>query len=510
MNEQIDDSSSGPRTGLLSGVRVRRTLFFRISLAFFILTLGATTANGFICYSSWKRYSDVFEQILNWDLAESLLYRFRPYLTPTVDRQKIEDLMYEVSTTNRRIEVFVLDEKGSVVVARLLGFRHPDVPLQPIEEFLALQGQPGKAIYGRDPTQPPERDEGAVFSVARTPVGNGQGYLYVTLLGGGFNTVRAAMADMGSIWVVFFAALASVVFTSGLGSAVFYWITRRFRLMTRVLERFERGDYSTRIPFGSTDEIGLHANAFNKMADTIEANIETLTLTDSLRRELVANVSHDLRRPLARMQTQLETLLMKNGVYSPIERQEMLSKTLASCEGLNAHISDLFELSKLNARETVPDTESFSIEELADDLVVKFELLAAAREVTVACESSSDLPFALGDIALLDRALSNLIENAIYYTPQGGTVTVGLSEAKEKIQVQIRDTGIGIPPEDLEHVFDRFYRSANSMAKEPLGTGLGLPIASKIVEAHGSRLEVASVLGSGTTFHFTLEIAKEL
>jgi signal transduction histidine kinase len=171
-------------------------------------------------------------------------------------------------------------------------------------------------------------------------------------------------------------------------------------------------------------------------------------------------------------------------------------------------IAELFELAKLNSQEMTPHIEPFALSELAQDVVQKLKLIAERKHVRLQTNSPTDLPLVSADIGLIERVLENLIENAIRYTPEEGTVTVALNLEHEKIMTQVTDTGSGIPPEDLPHIFDRYHRVGNGRESRSTGAGLGLAIAKRILELHGSSIEVQSALDKGATFTFHLTVAQ--
>jgi signal transduction histidine kinase len=240
------------------------------------------------------------------------------------------------------------------------------------------------------------------------------------------------------------------------------------------------------------------------MAELIHQQVHQLKETDQLRRELVANVSHDLRTPVTSLQGYLETLVLKEGVLSPQERRRYLDIAVAQSQRLGELIGELFELTKLNSQEMRPRLETFSLGELVQDVVQKFRVIVEAKQVTLQAKLGEDLPVVSADIGLIERVLENLIENALRYTPQGGRITVVLSRMGEKIMTRVTDTGCGIPPSDLPHIFDRYYQVGKNHQSGESGSGLGLAITKRILELHESAVEVQSVVNQGTTFSFHL------
>jgi signal transduction histidine kinase len=288
------------------------------------------------------------------------------------------------------------------------------------------------------------------------------------------------------------------------GLILFFWVTSRLRTMTAAVRQFSQGDMDARVRVESRHEIAQLGTAFNQMADTITENVRRLKANDDLRRELVANVSHDLRSPLASIQGYLETILMKEDSLSAEQRKTYLETVLGNVQMLSRLVTELFELSKLDARQMQPESEPFSIAELAQDTALKFTPQAEEDAIQLTVDVPRDLPLVFGDIGMIDRAMSNLIENALRYTQPNGNVTISLSPQSVGIAVSVSDTGEGIPAADLPYIFDRFYRVEKSRNKAEGGTGLGLAIAKRIIELHNSTISVESVIRRGTTFSFNL------
>lgn len=274
--------------------------------------------------------------------------------------------------------------------------------------------------------------------------------------------------------------------------------------MTEVVKSFEQGETDERVAVTSNDEIGQLGASFNEMADTVVESIEDLRRTDRLRRDLIANVSHDLRSPLATIQGYLETIMIKDETLSDEERQEYMEIVLKNTRSLNSLVGELFELSKLDAQQVEPKFESISIADLVQDLAMQFRPVAEKAGVTFEVEMPDPVGLVKADIALVERAISNLIDNAIRYTPEGGKVKIVTSDDGAAVTVEVVDTGIGIPDEDLPHIFERFYRVEKSRSKDPGRGGLGLAITKKILDLHGSTLDVSSIMNHGTTFSFSL------
>ena len=255
------------------------------------------------------------------------------------------------------------------------------------------------------------------------------------------------------------------------------------------------------------DEIDRLGVTVEQMSQRIVDQIRQLRHADASRREMVANVSHDLRTPLTSLQGYLETLLIKEGELSEEERRHYLGLAVKHGRRLSQLTAELFELAMLESREADLHFEPFSLAELVQDVAQKFKLEAEKREICLETEIPKGAPFVSADIALIERVLENLIENAIKYTPEGGTIRLSLILGRGRIAARVSDTGVGIPEAEIPHIFERFYRVEKSRGEGPEGTGLGLAIAQRILQLHGSPIQVESEPGAGTSFTFELPIA---
>jgi signal transduction histidine kinase len=238
---------------------------------------------------------------------------------------------------------------------------------------------------------------------------------------------------------------------------------------------------------------------------TAAAKIEELELRDQLRRELIANISHDLRSPLTSIKGYLETIQIKDEDLAPQERQQYVDTILNNTNMLEKLVEQLFELSKLDLKQTQPCFEPFSISDLVQDVVMKFMPVAEKAKINLHAVIPEKLPQVYADIGLIERALSNLIENALSHTSEQGEVLIGVVQKQDKVRIKLSDTGCGIPAEDLPYIFNRFYRVEKSTHHSSGGAGLGLVITQKIIEAHNNCITVESVVDAGTTFTFELE-----
>lgn len=224
---------------------------------------------------------------------------------------------------------------------------------------------------------------------------------------------------------------------------------------------------------------------------------------EQMRTEFVANVSHELRTPLTSLKGFLETLL-EGAADDPETCRRFLKIMQEETERLTRLIDDLLHLSKIEERRVVHRWQPVDVGALINRVVSLFQPQAAEKGVTLAAAVPAGLPFTYGDPDLLAQVLINLVDNAVKYTPSGGRITVRAREEKGELRVEVEDTGIGIPPESLPRVFERFYRVDKARSRELGGVGIGLAIVKHIVRAHGGKIGVESTPGRGSLFYFTL------
>jgi signal transduction histidine kinase len=486
------------------------TLYARLSLALLAIVVLAGGAFFAVEQFSTRNYYEEITQRLNASIAMYVTGERQLMENGVVNRQSLELLAQQAMVINPTVEVYLLDREG-----RILGHAMPPesiltpvVDLGPVTTL--IEGSGTMPLRGTDPRS--EREK--VFSAH--PVmhdGNLQGYLYAVLGGQKYDELASSIR---SSWVqrVSLSAVLSIVIAAFLvGLLVFGLLTRRLAALTNDVRRFTDSGFDpgmapapgVQLPVGQqSDEISELRGAFGRMAGKIEEQFERLKENDRLRRELVSNVSHDLRTPLSSMHGYVETLLIKDETLSSAERRRYLEITRKHTQSLGQLIGDLFELSKLEAASIDPAMEHFSLAELLQDVIQEFELDAGHRGVSLTMEGDPAATGVYADIALMQRVLENLIRNALKYTPRGGDVTISLERKPDRVAVAVADTGCGIDEQDLDRVFDRFYCSENEARDDPDSAGLGLAIVRKILDLHGRRITVSSRLNQGTCFEFDL------
>ena len=421
-------------------------------------------------------------------------------LDPTaVDTAKFDKVASTFAMTNPGVEIYILEPDGHIIGSSLdmneLERKYIDITV--IEAFLS-----DSATYPLMGTDPRRLEGGKIFSVA--PLVEEDGYVYVLLADRVGDSIIRTVQNSTVLRLGLWSGVTLVALILGVAGLAFGLLTRRLRRLNTAMSAFRENDFVVDAPLAMIerpqDEIDTLQNVFGDMAQRISEQVQGLRQVDRLRRELITNVSHDLRTPLAALQGYLETLELKGDLND--EAKGYLDAAGRHSERLERLISDLFDLSRLDAQAVEARLEPFPIAELAQDVVLKFQGQAQNKCIKLELRTPENLPFVAIDVGLMERALTNLIDNALRYTPRGGRVRLSLKAHGEAVVVQVRDNGRGISETDLPHVFERFYRA--SKHEGPEGSGLGLAITKRIVALHDSTIHVQSRLGEGTIFSFML------
>jgi len=289
----------------------------------------------------------------------------------------------------------------------------------------------------------------------------------------------------------FVAIIISLLLSRGVVASV--------RLMTNASRRIAEGHYDERVQKTGEDELGQLAHSFNQMAEKLE-QVETI------RRQLIGDVSHELRTPLTAIKGSMEGLM--DGVLPA--NAETYQQIHQEAGRLARLVDDLQELSRVEARAYPLEIQPIHITDFVTTTLKRLSTQAAIKHIELHAELPGDLPAVLADTDRITQVLTNLVDNAVHYTPQGGQVTVSAKRDGDHVQIRVADNGIGIPQEHLSHLFSRFYRVDKSRSRQAGGgSGIGLTIAKYLVEAHGGRIWVESEgEGKGSCFNFTLNIAR--
>lgn len=272
------------------------------------------------------------------------------------------------------------------------------------------------------------------------------------------------------------------------------------RKITRGADEYAAGNFEAKIDVHSNDEIGYLAASLNYMANELNSLEED-------QRKFVSNVSHDFRSPLTSIKGYVEAIL--DGTI-PVEMQDKyLNIILFETERLNKLTKSLLELNKYGTHGIMLDKIDFDINYTIRMTVQTFEGICKEKRISFNLILTGDTLFVTGDMSKIQQVIYNLIDNAIKFSHADSSITVETTEKNDKVFVSVKDTGIGIPKDSVNKIFDRFYKTDLSRGKDKKGTGLGLSIVKEIVQAHGENINVISTEGVGTEFIFTLPLAKE-
>ena len=474
-------------------------LFFLIGTSFIIISVVTT-----------EQYQQEVNQKLNRELAELIVADKIILQDNQVNQEALKEIFHMLMVINPSIEIYLLDIEGDILAfsAEPGRVKRKRVDLEPIKQF--IRGQVTLPLLGDDPR---DIDGKKVFTAAMISPGNKlEGYLYVILGGEIYDNIMQKIQGSYILQLSIRVIAISLIVALVAGLIIFAFLTRRLKRLAAVMDRYQSGIplEGLHLPLSSYesthDEIDKLGLTFRQMTERINSQIEKLEQSDAMRRELVANVSHDLRTPLATMRGYIETLLLKDESLSVEERQNYLKIAISHCERLGNLNTDLFELAKLEAHDRVVHSEPFSLSELVQDVLQKFELTAQEHKINIVTNIGQELPFAYADIAMIERVLENLLDNALRYTPEEGSVSIVLTNNNDSITVQVSDTGCGIPENELPRIFDRFYQADRSRKGKSSHSGLGLAVTKKILELHGTSIEVKSDQKSGTAFTFNLPV----
>jgi len=298
-----------------------------------------------------------------------------------------------------------------------------------------------------------------------------------------------------------------LLFSFGISIGLAYLLTLPLKValgsLLDAVQLVARGRLDARVEVDGRDEMRQLADAFNGMAQELQASSARERDLERARRQLVAAVSHDLRNPLASMRAMVESI--NDGVVADeASVSRYLHQLQYEVEYLSQLIDDLFELSQIDAGLLETNLGWASLEDLISDTLESVSAQAALRRLVVEGEVEASLPPVLMDTTRVQRVLSNLLQNALRHTPSDGTIRIEAHDVGKEIRVTVADTGEGIPAEEIPHVFEQFYRGDRARSRNDGGSGLGLSIAERIVAAHGGRIWAESELGRGARFTFTL------
>lgn len=482
----------------------------RLTLVFTaILLLCAVAACSIQLYNS-NQYGNAMVQRLSARLAQQIVSS-EPLLDAQgeVNRQTLKTLFDRLMTLNPSVELYLVSDDGRVMAdaAPPGHLKRQQVDITPLQTFLSGAAWP---VYGDDPRS---LDKQKVFSVAPVLLnGKLHGYLYIILQGEDLNEL-ADNAWRKAQWSTFLWSMLLVALFGVLaGMMVWYWVTRPVKKLTSDVQGLNQDSISAirqlaqQTPEADpANEVAILRNTFIELARKIASQWDELSDSDRQRREFIANISHDLRTPLTSLLGYLETLSMKADTLTPEDNRQYLSIALRQGHKVRHLSQQLFELAKLEHGGIKPQLERFAIGELIQDVAQKFDLTIETRQLTLKVDVPRSLPLVNADVSMIERVVTNLLDNAVRHTPQGGTVTLRVWQENTQLQVEVADSGPGVEAELREQLFQRPSVLSPKSARENRG-GLGLLIVRRMLELHGGGIRLVDA-ATGACFRFFVPLS---
>ncbi|WP_299075385.1 HAMP domain-containing sensor histidine kinase [uncultured Paraglaciecola sp.] len=458
------------------------------------------------------------EQKLHLNLATHLVDD-NPLLKEGVyDYKALKNLFHMLMILGPNFEFYYLDATGKILTysAEKGKVKRESVTLQPL--LNVIEGNHAFPVVGDDPRNIGKQK---IFSAA--PVYNGeqlQGYLYVIIGGEAYDSILAELQNSQNLqeFALFIVAGLVILLVALLG--LFRFITAPLRRLSNDMQTIKSADFhrgnttqnTSKWDKNSSNEVHILGHTFTEMLSHIDNQFEQLQQIDSKRRILLADLSHDLRTPLANLQGYIETLALNADSLSADDRNRFVDISLKNAKNLKHLVDQIFELAYLEGGQVTLNQESFPLGELLHDVAAKFALKAKDKHISLVVNPDQFGFQVFADIGKLERVLTNLLENAIRHTPEKGQIQINVSEVndlgKNKLRVDIRDSGIGISDKEIAFIFDARYQATNTERDNCVHAGLGLAISRKLMALLESDLQVESQLGKGTCFSFELNMAR--
>ena len=420
--------------------------------------------------------------------AEKLAASAAPFFAQA-DLEGLDEMLH-AAAADEGGRILLIDKEGKIqydTLSLLEGTR-----TQAPEAIAVLTGQEVRA-FGVHALA----DSADYAALCAAPMVSVEGPIGAVLLSTPVDELRQAILAVEAQLMTVFIAVAAAALIAAFVFAIS--LTAPIKAMTSAIRRMGKGDLSARVKVHASGELKELSDSYNAMAEKIDN-------FDQSRSQFVQNASHELKTPLATMKLLLENLIYQPDMPSEL-RAEFMQDMNHEIDRLSGIITDLLTLTKMDSEETAIKHEKFDFTELCIGAVHALQPAAEKNRLTLTMDVAKDVTLQ-GDESKLGQVIYNLIDNAIKYTPEGGSVHVTMKADGRNAVFAVKDTGVGIPEEDAKHIFDRFYRVDKARSRETGGTGLGLSIVRQMVQLHRGEIKVDSVFGKGSTFTVTLPLRK--
>lgn len=462
-------------------------------------------------------YQQEITQRMHHDLAAHVTDHYLLFKNDQPDLEAAKHTFHDLMILGPNFEFYVLDNNGHIVAysTKPDKIKRDYVDTRPIHHYLnnSYQRTP---IVGDDPRSKTRKK---IFSASRIVVdGKQMGYLYV-ILGSEIydnlaNVVGQSKIIQWGLAIFLGGLLFSLLCTLWLTGIITKPLSRLLAQINITREQgfahnsessAEAAEHFKEWNAQSPNEIHAVGAAFRDLINKLEEQYNNVITIDELRKELLSHVSHDLRTPLASLLGYLETWEMNKDTLTTEQTEQYISTAKRNAQKISHLVEQLFELAYLDSGNVQVNKETIVIAELVQDVLQKFYITAQDKNISLGVSPQDSRIEVMGDIEKLDRVFTNLIENALRHTPEGGSIVVRLQPKAQCVAIEVSDTGIGIPQSDINRIFDPHFKAGNSIRGNSANGGLGLAITRRLLDLHQARIDVSSEENKGTTFCFELQ-----
>lgn len=479
----------------------------KLVAGFTLMLVLCCAVSGWLQIRTSKSYSQAVIQQLSLDLASHIAQQIPLMRSEGIDQNALKSLFSQTMVVNPSVEVYLLDTQGNIIAdaAPSGHVKRQRIDLAPLHQ---LQSKASLPVLGDDPRS---ESGSKVFSAAPlTRDGKTEGWLYVILLGEDYNQL-ASDAQKNALLMFTLSAMGLLLLLTVIAGAVaFRWVTRPMRQLIKQVAQLDQGGMpaikllaTQQISPASPNEVSQLQQAFAALCRRINEQWDLLAGQDQQRREFIANISHDLRTPLTAMHGYLETLTLKSEHLTQEERQRYLSIALSQSQKVGGLAQQLFELARLEHGGVKPNKERFSLGELAQDVWQKFELTTERRQIQLRADIAPHLPLINADLSMMERVLTNLLDNAIRHSPDNSIIHLRLWVHEGMLSVSLHDQGPGIPAAIKTTLF---HRPSVLNHNQRNHGGLGLMIVQRMLQLHGGNIRLGDE-PEGASFCFALPLS---